>query len=191
MKACIISGSPQANSNTLRFSKALKHILDEQHIPTSIVHFEQYDIPFIHQGELSEATFTPFQKELYEKVSEAQLVFICSPEYNWMPSAELINMLHQIGSKTFKPFFNNKVFAVAGVSTGRGGKMPCIQLNYVLNKLINHLDCDSTVSSRNFESHYTHKELDEAGHKLGNEMYDKGIRAFVDFALRTAVRWHK
>ncbi len=191
MNICILSGSPLSNSNSIRFCRMLKKKLsaDDHHI--SIIDFENYDIPFMNKGEVTPNNLNDFQKELIESVTNAQLVFICSPEYNWMPSAELVNMFHQVGSKAFKPFFDNKVFAVAGISNGKGGKMPCIILTFVLNKLINHLDCDSIVSSRNFESHFTDRELDVNGKIIGNELYEKGINGFIDYALRTTERWHK
>ena len=169
----------------------LKNKLSANNYKIDIIDFEKYDIPFMNKGIVDPGNLNEFQKELIGSVSDAQLVFICSPEYNWMPSAELVNMFHQIGGKQFKPFFDNKVFAIAGISTGGGGKMPCIQINYVLNKLINFLDCDSIVSSRIFESHFTHNELNEEGKILGNELYEKGVDAFIQYALRTTERWHK
>lgn len=191
MNISILSASPLSNSNTMRFCKMLKNKLAAQGHHIDIIDFEKYDIPFLNQAEVHPDKLTPFQSELVKSVTDATLVFVCSPEYNWLPSAELVNMFHQLGGKPFRSFFNNKVFAVAGISNGKGGKMPCIQINYVLNKLINFLDCDSIVSSRNFESHFTHKELNEDGSIVGNEMYEKGIDGFINFALRTADRWHK
>jgi chromate reductase len=190
MKICIISGSPRRMSNTLKFCKALRNALLEHGEPAEIITFDEYDIPLSNQGTVEMSHLSPFQEKLIRTVSESHLVFICSPEYNWMPTAEIVNMFHQLGAREFKPFFDNKVFGVAGVSDGKGGKMPCLQITYVLNKLINFLDCNSTVSARNFESHFTNKELDDDGHILGNEIYSRGIKGFVDFALRTAHRWH-
>ncbi len=175
----------------MRFSRMLQNKLTPLGHHCTIIDFEKYDIPFMNKGKVDLAHLNDFQKELIDSVSKASLVFICSPEYNWMPSAELVNMFHQIGGKPFKHFFDHKVFAVAGISNGKGGKMPCIQITYVLNKLINFLDCESVVSSRNFESHFTDKELTPEGGIVGNEMYEKGINAFVTFALRTSERWNK
>jgi chromate reductase len=191
MNISILSASPMSNSNSIRFSRMLKDKLTKKNHHVDIIDFEKYDIPFMNKGFVDSSDLNDFQKELIGSVSNAQLVFICSPEYNWMPSAELVNMFHQLGGKQFKHFFDNKVFAIAGVSNGKGGKMPCIQINYVLNKLINHLDCDSIVSSRIFESHFTRDVLTEDGVILDNEMYEKGVDAFITYALRTTDRWHK
>ena len=87
--------------------------------------------------------------------------------------------------------WDKKVFAVAGISNGRGGKMPGIQLMYILNKIINYSNWDSVVSPRNFESHFTQLALDENGDSLGNAEYDAGLSAYIDYALKVAGRWHK
>lgn len=191
MNISILSASPMSNSNSIRFSRLLKEKLTKKNHHVEIIDFEKYDIPFMNKGVVDPNNLNEFQKELIGSVTKASLVFICSPEYNWMPSAELVNMFHQLGGKAFKPFFDNKVFAIAGVSNGKGGKMPCIQINYVMNKLINYLDCDSIVSSRIFESHFTHTVLTEDGVILDNEEYEKGVNAFINYALRTTERWHK
>jgi chromate reductase len=190
MKITIISGSPRKQSNTLKFCKALQKSFKKMGEAPEIITFEDYDIPLSNQGEVHMGSLTAFQQKLVDTVSDSHLVFICSPEYNWMPTAEIVNMFHQLGAREFKPFFDNKVFGVAGISDGKGGKMPCLQMTYVLNKLINFLDCNSTVSARNFESHFTNKELDEEGNILGNEIYERGINGFAEFALRTARRWN-
>jgi chromate reductase len=191
MNICILSASPYGNSNSIRFCRMLKNKMEKEGHQCTIIDFEKYDLPFLNQGEVHMDNLTPFQKELVDSVTRSKLVFICSPEYNWMPSAELVNMFHQLGSKEFREFFNDKVFAIAGISNGKGGKMPCVQINYVLNMLINFIDCDSIVSSRIFESHFTHNELTVDGDIIGNEVYERGINGFIAYALRTADRWHK
>lgn len=189
MNIQIQAGSPQENSLTLRVAKAIAKQLGTEHTH-SIVDFNQYDIPFINQGSVNADSLTPFQQQLLGGWDSAKLVFVISPEYNWFPSAELINMLHQLGSRQHKNLFDGKVFAFAGVSNGRGGRIPTMQLTTVYNKLINVLSTHSFSSGKTFESQFTQNVLDENGNSLGNAEYDKGLKAFVDYSLDMAERWH-
>ncbi len=141
-------------------------------------------------GDLDENNLTPFQQHLKDSMAAASLIFIISPEYNWMPSAELINFIHQMTDRPYEKMWSNKVFAIAGSSNGRGGKFPTVQLTYVLNKINSVMHYDSIVVPRVFESQFTQKALDENGQSLGNEEYDKGLNLFVDVALKTAKRWN-
>lgn len=189
MNIQIQSGSPQKNSLSLRVAKALQHQL--QGHSNTIVDFNQYDIPFINQGEVTPDNYTPFQQQLITGWEQAQLVIVISPEYNWFPSAELINMLHQMGTRHFRHLFDNKVFAFVGVSSGRGGRIPTTQLTTVYNKLISVLGTHAITSAKSFESQFTKQALDENGHSLGNAEYDKGLTTFLDYSVQLAERWVK
>jgi chromate reductase, NAD(P)H dehydrogenase (quinone) len=185
----IQAGSPQQNSLSLRVAKAIARHVGGQYPNTSIVDFNKYDIPFINQGRVQRDNLTPFQQELLGGWENAQLIFVISPEYNWFPSAELVNMLHQLGSRQNKSLFDGKVFAFVGVSNGRGGRIPTMQLTTVYNKLINVLATQSVSSAKTFESQFTQNVLDEEGHSLGNAEYDKGLAAFIDYSVDIAKRW--
>lgn len=188
MNIQIQAGSPQKNSLSLRVAKAIAKQIGTEHTH-NIVDFNHYDIPFINQGSVEMDNLTPFQQQLINGWADAKLVIVVSPEYNWFPSAELINTLHQLGSRQHKNLFDGKVFAFAGVSNGRGGRMPTMQLTTVYNKLINVLATRSFSSGKTFESQFTQNVLDENGDSLGNAEYDKGLKAFVDYSLDMASRW--
>jgi chromate reductase len=188
----IISASPQKDSNSLRFAKALQHLLAERSfIGVEVVNFETYDIPWVGAGNINLHQLTDFQQQLITVWEKSDLLFIVAPEYNWSFSPQLINALDQLGGKTFAHLFDNKVFAIAGVSSGRGGRQPAIQLTTVLNKLINFLDGDSVIVPRIFESQETDKMLDADGYFTGSEAYVKGANAFVEYSLRIAQRWFR
>jgi chromate reductase len=119
----------------------------------------------------------------------ADLVFFITPEYNFTVNGDLLNALHQLGSKDFAHLFHNKVFALAGVSSGRGGKTPCLELTTVINKIINFSHQYSVVSPRIYESHETHKNLDDKADSTGNKVYEDGVRAFLDYSLEVTKRW--
>jgi chromate reductase, NAD(P)H dehydrogenase (quinone) len=190
MHVTLLSGSPRKNSSTLRVAKAVEIALATREInDVSIIDFCDYDIPFINQGSVDRKNPTPFQKQLIESWEKSELIFVITPEYNWFPSAELVNLIHQLGDVEFRDLFDNKVFVFAGVSSGRGGRMPAVQLSYVFNKIVNVLNTISITSSKVFESQFTSKVLDENGLSLGNMEFDKGLDDFVTYSVRVAERW--
>jgi chromate reductase len=188
----IVSASSQKDSNSMRFAKALQLLLAERGLPDAqIVDFEDYDIPWVGAGSIKASQLTGFQNKLVNTWNESDVIYIVSPEYNWSFSPQLLNTLDQLGSKTFAHLFDNKVFALAGVSSGRGGRQPVVQLTTVLNKLINFQDGNSVIAPRVFESHETDKMLDANGRFIGSEAYIKGADAFVEYSLRIAQRWFR
>jgi len=174
----------------MRVAKAIAKQLEKDHF-VSVIDFNEYDIPFLNAGEVERNSLTPFQQKLINEWEEASLVFVISPEYNWFPSAELVNMIHQLGSREFRTLFDGKVFAFAGVSNARGGRMPIQQLTTIFGKLINVLNGHSVASSKTFESQFTQQVLDEEGNSLGSAEYDKGLAAFTEYSVEVAKRWHK
>ncbi|WP_420147594.1 NAD(P)H-dependent oxidoreductase [Spirosoma sp.] len=190
MKIALISTSSRKNSNSLRFVNYLRHVLAEegQH-EVSIVTFEEYDIPFVGQGSLKKETLTSFQRELISAWESADLVLFAMPEYNWTAPPQATNAVHQLGGPTFKHLFDNKVFAMVGISNGRGGRQPALDMTTVVNKLISFTNSYSIVSPKLYESHETDKNLDEHGRFVGHEIYERTARAFLAYTLNVAQRW--
>lgn len=189
MNISIISGSARSNNNTIRVGYALKKIFEQAGHQTSLVDFMQYDIPLINQGELDPDELSTFQQSLVTSMENADLCIIITPEYNWSTTPEILNFLHRFGDKKFASIFDEKVFALVGVSTGKGGKAPALHLVSILNKIISFLDLNSVVSPKLFESHFTKEVIDENGNLLGNALYDKGINDFVNYNIRVTKRW--
>lgn len=187
----IISGSPRKNSNTLKVAKAVANIASEmlQGEEIRIIDFNGFDIPSVNQQVLNPDALSPWQQNLYDSCRNSGLVIALTPEYNWFPSAEIIQMIHTMASFKFIDMWNNKVFATIGTSNGRGGRMPAVQLSYTLSKILNVLNCDSIVCPKVFESQFTDKVLDQNGNSLGNEEYMNGLKAFVQHTLRFRKRW--
>lgn len=190
MNIAIISTSSRKNSNSLRFAKYIQHVLAEsgQH-EVSIVDFEKYDIPFVGQGTVKKDDLTAFQQGLISAWEAADLVFFAMPEYNWTAPPQATNTIHQLGGPAFKHLFENKVFAMVGVSNGRGGRQPALDMTTVVSKIISFTNSYSIVSPKLYESHETDKNLDENGHFIGHEIYERTARAFVDYTLNVAQRW--
>ncbi|UHG88993.1 NAD(P)H-dependent oxidoreductase [Spirosoma oryzicola] len=190
MKIALISTSSRKNSNSLRFINYVRQLLtaDEQH-EVSIVTFEQYDIPYVGQGSVKPETLTPFQHELIDAWESADLVIFAMPEYNWTAPPQATNTIHQLGGPAYKHLFDNKVFAMVGVSNGRGGRQPALDMTTVVNKIISFTNSYSIVSPKLYESHETDKNLDENGNFVGHDVYERTAKAFVDYTLQVAQRW--
>lgn len=186
MKTVIISGSARKDNNTLRVAKAISNMIEDSYI----IDFQAYDLPNANDGFLDQGGLTPFQKELTDGINEAGLLIVLTPEYNWFPSSEIVNMVHQLASDDFGHIFDNMVAAFVGVSTGRGGRMPAVQLSYVFDKIFNVFNHSSITSPKKFESQFTTKCIDKDGNLLDNQIYNKGLSDFVDYSINVAKRWH-
>lgn len=191
MKVCILSGSPRKLSNSLRFSKALANSFQKNgNISSIIVDFSKNDIPLLSAGEIDKNRLTVFQQNLLEAMSSAEIVVIVSPEYNWMPSAELINFLNCMTSNDFRTMWHNKIFAICGVSNGRGGRLPCIQLTNVLNKILGFMNYSGFVAPRSFESHFTPEYITEDGFVLENSKFENNLNQFVIYIIALTKKWN-
>jgi chromate reductase len=188
----ILSGSPRKNSNTLRVAKAIKEHFKQVNPqkPCEIIDFYEYDVPNYNQTPVDVNQLSPWQQKVVDAMSNSQLVFVLTPEYNWMPSAEMLQFIHVFGAPKYKAIWENKVFATCGTSSGRGGRMPAVQLSNTINKVLNVFNFESFVSAKMFESQFTDKALDENGLSLGNEEYNKGLQSFIDYNLKVTERWH-
>ncbi|PWJ60289.1 chromate reductase [Dyadobacter jejuensis] len=191
MKIAIISTSPRQGSNSLKVAKYMAKSLANTEHRIRVANFEEIDIPMVGRSSLKASALTQFQSNLIDIWKEAELVIFVIPEYNWITSGELINALHQLGQKDFSYLFDNKVFALAGVSRGRGGRRPCTEIGTVLGKLISFLNQHSVISPLILESHETHNQLADDGTSLGNAFYEKSAQKFLDYSLTIANRWHR
>jgi chromate reductase len=190
----ILAGSSRLNSNTARVGKAIQRILLANGISKTEIlcpDFTHFDIPFSNRGDIGKENLTAFQTEVYNAMAASKLVFILTPEYNWFPSAEIINLINQFGGKHFMECWAGKLFATCGISSGRGGRIPAVQLTYVINKLINVMDLHSIVSPKVFESQFTSKVLDPDGNSLGNSEYDAGLENYVKYNLQLLDKIHE
>lgn len=174
----------------MKVARYLKSKFSEHTQDIRLLDFEEIDIPMVGRGDLDKDRLSPFQQKFLSVWGEADVVVLTIPEYNWVTSGELINAIHQIGNKTFAHLFNDKVFALVGVSTGRGGRRPCLEISVMVNKLISFLNQYSIVSPKLYESHETAKNLTPEGESTGNAIYEKGIQDFVDYTVHIARRWH-
>lgn len=192
MQILLLAGSSRPHSNSLLAARFLGNLLHNgRNDSVQIVDLSHEALPAVGRGSLDVNQLTPFQQELTEAWGKARLVIITAPEYNWSTNAELINMAHQLGTKAFAPLFKEKVFAFAGVSTGRGGRQSALELMMIFNKIISFSDSESVVCPKLWESHETHRNIDAASLGSANEVYTESARQFLTYALRLSRRWER
>ena len=189
MKITILSTSPRKTANTLRFSKAIKLQLEKLGYSADLIDFSESDIPLANQGTIDWANPSIFQKSIIDSMSHSTLVFVFTPEYNWLPSAEAINFINIFADNPRLHLFDNKVFALAGVSAGRGGRLPATILNTSLNKIIGFFGLNSFVSGKIFEAQEVPKVISIEGELQENELFNKGVRDFIEYNLKLAEKW--
>lgn len=162
------------------------HSMGESDI--ELVDFEAYDIPFFNQ-ELDPSNLSEFQQRLTKAMREADSIIFVTPEYNWFPSAEMVHLVHRLADNHFKDLWDNKIFSFVGVSTGRGGRMPTVQMGYMIDKIINVFNFNSLTNPKSFEVQFAGKVLDINGNSLGSAEFDRGMQTFLSYHIRLNKRW--
>lgn len=190
MNVLIICTSQNKNGSTKKVSNFLLEVFKKSGVNNcEIVDFEKFDLPSVAKEVLEPSNLSGFQSRLVSEWEKASLVVIASPEYNWSVNGEVLTMLEQFGSKKFKALFDQKVFAMVGVSSGRGGRLPALEIVKVTNKLISFLGVFSVVSPKILEAHEVPLNLDQFGRSMGNTLFDREVRSFVDYSIRVAEKW--
>ena len=187
MQVVIISGSPRANSNSLRLGKYFRQVFEAQsHEVLDVIDLYENDFPRVGRPKPDVSALTAFQDRLIGAWRAAKIVIVIAPEYNWTTSGELIDLLHVLGGRPFLDLFDRKVFAVAGSSSGRGGKMPAVEISNVLSKIISFSNQVSLVSPRIIEAHEVGKNVDPDGNTTNNEVFEKTVADFVSYTVSIA-----
>lgn len=190
MNILIVSTSPQKNSSTKKVCLFLRNQLAAEGFDqVKLIDFENFDFPSIGEKSLNPDNLNLFQQSLVSAWAKADLVFIACPEYNWSVNGEVLTMLEQLGSRHFKHLFDQKVFAMVGVSSGRGGRLPALEIAKITNKLISFLGTLSVVSPKILEAHEVPQNLNAEGNSTGNAIFDREVRNFVRYSLAVADRW--
>lgn len=191
MKILILSTSPRTGSLTLRASTYLKKVIEsvDEGNSVKLMDFARFDIAPLGKGSFPSNPPGEFEAALLENWKEAHLIIFCSPEYNWTASAETFILLERLGSRNFREYFENKVFTVAGISSGRGGRQPALDISRVLSKIIGFLGTESIVSSKFLEIHEAGMNLDEQVNSSGIAAFEESVLQFVKYSLRLARRW--
>lgn len=191
MRILVLAGSPRKDSLTLRFCLRLEQLL--RALPAveqvHVLDFDDFDFPAVGKGTFSISELSPFQSRLIRLWEASDLLIVCSPEYNWTANAELFIMLDRLGSRSFQHLFEGKTFAFAGISSGRGGRQPALDLQRVFGKVISFMGGYSIVSSKIFEAQEADQNIDNEGKPIGGSRFHTFLDDFVRYNVRLARRW--
>jgi chromate reductase len=183
MKVAIISGSSRPKNNSIKVSLGLKMLLEEMGNEVIIVDMRESDTPIIGKVDKRKGSdLSGFEQGMIDTLSTSEMVFLVAPEYNWGVSPVLKNFLDQFGSSYYSQIWENKVFALAGVSDGGGGKMSANLVLISLSKILSFASESSIVSPKIFWSRETPENIDESGKFLSAD-YKKAIQGFIDHAV--------
>lgn len=191
MEVLIVSGSPRQQSLTLRFSNYLKNRLEKESQVTSVsvVDFHENDFPSLRSGRLTPQRLSPFQSNLIQTWSKADIVIFCLPEYNWTVSGELTAIMDHLSHSSFSFLFQDKLFACIGTSSGRGGRLPALDFGRLLSKVIAFQNSFSIVSPKIFEAHEIAQNIPEHEDQSAHPIFEASLQNFIWYTLEAARRW--
>ncbi len=190
MKVLILSTSHRKESNSLRTSLYIQSVFKQKGYDAHVIDFVNDDIPLVGKGVIDLNNLSNFQSELIKKWEDSQIVIVVTPEYNWGLNANVSNLFHQLGDKTFKHMFDNKIFGMVGISSGRGGKIPAVNLMILISKLINFLNQYSIVSPKILELHEVPHHLNEKGELIIHHgILEKSVIDFVSYTEKLSLKW--
>jgi chromate reductase len=181
----ILSGSARKNSNTLKVSKAINLLLKELNEDSKVIDFNGYDVPNFNQ-DFDGGNLSAWQTNAVDSMIQSHLVFFVSPEYNWMPTAEMMQFINRFGGGQFAHLWENKTFATVGLSSGIGGRLPALTLKNVIDEVVSFLGVDAKTVSGLQEVHHVAQVIDEEGNLLDNELFNVSFKSFVARVVKQA-----
>lgn len=181
----ILSGSARENSNTLKVAKAVANLAKLKGEEIELFDFFDYDIPNYNQA-FDHNNLSIWQQKAHDAILNSQLVFFITPEYNWMPTAEMIQFINRFSAAEFKPLWSDCIFATIGISAGIGGRLPALTLKNVIDEIISFNRSNGRTLSAIQEVHHTQNVIDGMGNLMDNDVFNTSFTEFVHDALSEA-----
>ena len=175
----ILSGSARPKSNTLKVSKALTIQAKKLGYNAQIIDFNGFDIPNFN-APFDITQLSSWQKETVKIMTESSHIIWVTPEYNWMPSAEMMQFINRMATESFKEIWDKKTFATVGISAGIGGRMPAVTLKNVLDKCIDFMNLNSRTIASIQEVHFVQQVMHEDGRLKDNQKFNKSFERFME-----------
>lgn len=174
----ILSGSARHNANTLRVAKAAQLLIEETNIKTEIIDFYHFDIPNYNQR-FDSANLSEWQQGALDAMLNSKLVIFISPEYNWMPTAEMIQFINRFSGIGLNHIWNDRTFATIGLSSGIGGRLPALHLKNMIDEVISFSNSTGKTISALQEVNHVMDVIDVDGNLLDNAKFNQSFRSFI------------
>lgn len=172
MNIVVISASMRPESQSLKISNWLSEHLKSLDVESSVLDLNTTTLPMFEPGTSPENK----SKVLHTLNSADGLVFV-SPEWDGTMSYGLVNMLHYVGNE-----LAHKPVMMTGVSSGRGGHYPLMQMR-IMGYKNNHFaispeallvqDCKNMLNN----------------HDMSEDQNDIFLKKRADYALKILVEY--
>ncbi len=175
MKIAVISASMRGESQSLKVSQWLVDHLKALGAEAELVDLHQLDLPMYDVGE----TEAPDKEKLLKTLGEAEGAVFVSPEWDGMMSHGLVSMLHYLGKE-----LAHKPVMLVGVSSGRGGHYPLMQMRTMGYKNNHYVISPEALLVQGVNDMMNNHEP-EAG------SVDESVQRRADYALRNLIEYAK
>ena len=122
LKLLIISGSTQAQGQSLKVARYMEAYLKTQAVKVSVLDLHQLELPFFGHHQ-KQAAWSKRWSKISAKLKAADGLVLVSPEYNGGPSPAILNLMLYVDTE-----LRHKPVLLTGVSAGRGGAYPIAAL---------------------------------------------------------------
>lgn len=181
MKILVVCASPRQGSNSSKVANLIMQNLGQQSgVESKLFSFIGINFPSVGDHYLTKEELDPKQEELVDSIVWAERILWVIPEYNRDVPMEVTGFVDQFLTKSWPELWSNKIFGVAGVSSGIGGRDPIMYFWRVFNYAITKVGQNSWVSPYHFQSLFTGDQFDEQGNFKGTEVYASGLKTFVE-----------
>ncbi len=175
MNIAVISGSMRPQSQSLKVTNWLADHLRELGINADVLDLDELDLPrYDDSGELSDNV-----EKLLGVLNECDAAVFVSPEWNGMMSYGLINMQHYLGKQ-----LAHKPVMLAGVSSGRGGHYPLMQM-----RTMGYKNNQYVISPEALLVQGVNEIMNDHEPEVGS--VDESVQARADYALRNLIEYAK
>lgn len=174
MHITIISSSMRANSQSLKVALWLKDHAIRLGVESSVLDLHELRLPLYDNGE----TNAENAASILEQLKNADGVVFVSPEWNGMMSHGLVNMLQYVADE-----LAHKPVMLAGVSAGRGGSYPLIQMRTMGYKNNHFVASPENLLVQNCKSVLNdHDMSDDASDISIKKRADYGLKVLLEYA---------
>ncbi len=176
MKIVLISGSSQAESQTVKVTAFLANRLETKGVEVEIIDLHELNLPPFDPNKKPESVISTMKKSL----DSADGFVLASPEWDGMVNHRIISFLHYVGmTMADKP-----VMAVGVSATYHGGHYPVEQMRMLGPKNKHYIVIPEHLVVMNVNDVMN-------THDLEGEENDVFIKKRADYALSTLVEYAK